>query len=176
SRERLREKRPDLAMGYDTPPPHLDIFPPRPVPDQPGKVVLSWSMTDRNPDRGSAATRLEYSTDGETWRPIELPNGRLNWGSIDWTLPLGVPPKVLFRLTVRDKAGNVATAVTDHKVSIDLVAPEGKITGVRRQQAEPDRGPMPRVVRNNRASVRFDPVAIVARALVPVLLNSPVFR
>src|SRR5262245_43047600 len=61
---------PELDIELDTTPPHLDIFPPRPVPDQPGKVVLSWSMTDRNPDRGSAATRLEYSTDGETWRPI----------------------------------------------------------------------------------------------------------
>jgi len=137
---------PELSMELDTTPPHLDIFPPRPVPDQPGKVVMSWSMTDANPDRSPTATRLEYSADGQTWESIALPAGRPNWGTYEWTLPPGVPPKVLFRLTARDKAGNVTTAVTNEKVSIDLVAPEGKITGVRSQEADPDRGPMPRVV------------------------------
>jgi hypothetical protein len=137
---------PDLVLELDTTPPQLAIFAPRPVPDQPGKVILSWSMTDTNPDRSSAATRLEYSADGQTWQPIELPGGRPSWDTYEWTLPPGVPPKVLLRLTARDKAGNVATAASSDKVSIDLVAPEGKITGVRPPVAEPDKGPMPRVV------------------------------
>jgi len=133
-------------VELDTTPPQLAIYPPRLVTDQPGKVNLSWSMADTNPDRGPTATRLEYSADGQTWQPIALPAGRPNWDSIEWTLPPGVPPRVLLRLTARDKAGNVATATTNEKVSIDLVAPEGRITGVRPPAAEPDKGPMPRVV------------------------------
>jgi hypothetical protein len=89
-----------------------------------------------------------------------------------WKLPSGVPPKVLLRVTVRDKAGNVGTAVTSEKMSVDLVAPEGRLTGVRPQGQGPEPGPMPRDVE---AGAADGPIPAVLRSVLPALLNSPGF-
>jgi hypothetical protein len=161
---------PDLMMELDTTAPHIVIY--SPVAGPPGTIELRWQMTDKNLDRDPTAVRLEYSVDGQTWERIERPTAGPGQTSHQWTLPPGVPPRVLFRVIARDKAGNVATAVTTEKMSVDLVAPEGKVTGVRVQGREPEKGPMPRVVRTGGAAEGLIPA--VLRSILPVILGSPV--
>lgn len=165
---------PDLVMELDTTPPVIQIYAPAAGP--PGVIVLRWQATDRHLDRDPAATRLEYSVDGQTWQPIELTArhaDRTGSNYHEWLLPPGVPPKVLLRVTVRDKAGNVGTAVTNEKVSVDLVAPEGKLTYVRPQGQSPELGPAPREAQAGAAADGAVPEML--RSVLPALLNSPLF-
>jgi hypothetical protein len=162
---------PDVVMELDTTAPEVRIFPPTPGP--PGTIVLRWSATDAHMDHDPAATRLEYSADGQTWEPIARPAAAVIADRFEWALPPGVPSKVLFRVIARDKAGNVATAVTNEKMSVDLVAPEGKVTGVRVQGAEPQKGPNPRAVGDPNAAVIPPSAGPLMRLAVPVLLSSP---
>jgi len=137
---------PDVSLELDTTPPVISLFEPVAVPGQPGKVRLRWQATDAHLD--STSVRVEYSTDGTDWNPIVAAKSGLEAGahSYDWTIPRTVPPRVLLRVTARDLAGNVGSAQTNDKVAIDLVAPEGKIKRVRVAVAEPENGPLPRVV------------------------------
>ncbi len=59
------------------------------------------------------------------------------------------------------------------KVLVDLVAPEGKITGVHTQIKEPEVGPMPRIIDDG--TTIQSPVLGVLRTVVPALLSSPAF-
>jgi hypothetical protein len=138
-------ERAELSMILDTTPPRITIGLPRPVRNEPGKVRLEWNVVDAHLDR--AFLRIEYSEDGNHWMPVDsAANLRPDAGSFDWAIPPGLPPRVLFRFTARDKAGNVSIVPTMDKVAIDLVVPEGRLTGVRARGSEPQRGPMPRVV------------------------------
>jgi hypothetical protein len=167
---------PELVLELDTTPPRVAIGVPRPVVGEPGKVILTWSAADAHLDRDPSATSPEYSTDGQTWQPIERQATGLGpyGGSCEWTLPPGAPSRVLLRVTVRDKAGNVGSAVTSDKVSVDLVPPEGKVTGVRVQGQGPEPGPMPHEVRAAAPTVGVAPR--VLRAVLAALLNSPEFE
>ena len=111
--------------------------------------------------------RVEYSTDGRTWLavPAKVEPGPDGQYHCDWALPPEAPPRILIRVTGRDGAGNHATASTADKMVIDLVAPAGKLTGVRPIEAEV--GPAPREV-NGR------PTVDVLRTVLPALLSSPV--
>jgi hypothetical protein len=124
-----------------------------------GQVELKWEAEDKNLD--ARRTRLEFSPDGRAWRPIPLadngpqlnvvplPPGRqhvyLTHYSYVWKLPDGLPHELHFRVTAVDRAGNEGSATIPERLSIDLVAPEGKLTGAEPQRAA-ERGPMPRVV------------------------------
>lgn len=133
---------PDRLVELDTTPPAIALFPPEQVPGAEGKVRFVWRMSDAHLDPWHA--RLEYSEDGRTWhlisdKPDASTEGRYRF---DWAAPPGLPPRVLFRVTGRDGAGNSTTVATGDKVTIDLVLPAGKVTGVRSGEIEV--GPMPR--------------------------------
>lgn len=135
---------PDLVMELDATPPQISIYPPTAAKG--GNVRLHWSVVDKHPDPSSV--RLEYSADGQSWHPINRLATLLDSNWHEWTLPPGLPSMVFFRVTARDKAGNSGTAITSGKMSVDLVAPAGKVTGLRVQGAELEKGPMPRSLEN----------------------------
>lgn len=160
---------PDLDLTLDATPPVVTLFPPKPG-DRPGQVHIPWVMTDTHLD--AATVRCEYSSDGNEWLPVEGGPVRMTetgYG-LDWTPPAGVPPHVLLRVTAKDKAGNAATATTADRVSIDLVIPEGRVTGLRDENREPERGPMPRAV-GERGPVGRLLLQGAVGGLVPPLLN-----
>ena len=133
---------PDLALELDMTPPIVTFYSPAAIPGEAGKVRLQWAMSDRNLD--TAFVRLEYSEDGTAWHDLEAKANPQGETHFDWTLPPGVPPRVMLRVTARDRAGNYATVTSNQKAVIDLVAPEGKLTGLR--PAGGEAGPMPREV------------------------------
>jgi hypothetical protein len=161
--------KPDLRVELDTTPPDVRLSPPTAVPVEPGKVRFHWTTADAHLDRGFV--RLEYSADGKVWLPVNVGDApRLHgYPFFDWVPPPGVPPRVMIRVTVRDTAGNSATASTADKVVIDLVAPAGKVTGVRPIELEV--GPAPREVEAAAEPARSIPDAL--RSLLPALLASP---
>jgi hypothetical protein len=159
----------ELGLELDTTPPSVELLHPRPVEREPGKVRLAWRTTDLHLDPNFL--RLEYSADGNVWHAIERPTKGVFPSAHDWTLPAGVPAKVLIRVTARDLAGNIGTAESTDKVWIDLVAPEGKLTGVRVPGSAPEKGPMPRVVPERAAGER--PAPAILRAMLEAFLNSP---
>jgi hypothetical protein len=136
---------PDMLVELDVSAPKVSLVGVEPA-GPPGKVWINWKMSDSHLD--AEATQLEYSTDGCDWRSIELPSPMHTGEQYfqDWTVPDDVPAHVLIRITARDFAGNVTTIQTPHKVLIDLVAPEGKLTGVRVEGSEAEMGPMPRLI------------------------------
>jgi hypothetical protein len=136
----------ELHLELDTTPPKVTLLGLAPAEGTPGAVSVQWAMTDDHLD--PTATCLEFSPDGEFWHRIDtgapLPT-RLGY-EVQWTPPAASPPKILLRVTARDRAGNVATAQTPTGVLVDLVAPNGKLTGVRTEKNGPEVGPMPRLV------------------------------
>jgi hypothetical protein len=103
-------------------------------------VKLHWRAIDRNLEE--QPIRLLYSVDGESWKSVCDDDSWLpNTGTYAWNVPAGLPHEVHLRVQARDKAGNVGEARSPSKFSVDLVAPEGRISGV------VESGPEPRVVR-----------------------------
>jgi hypothetical protein len=132
-------------------------------PSKADHTRIEWTMSDGNLDLGHV--KLDYSTDAITWHRLyegamgpadswfkRFPEGVQLAGERiyfrDWLPPPNLPYELHFRLRVQDKAGNSTVIQTPTKVSIDQVAPEGKITGVRAMGSEPEKGPMPRAVDN----------------------------
>jgi hypothetical protein len=174
---------PDLKLELDLTPPFVTLQAPVRVPadplgqlgiGDPNSVRLRWHAVERNFDFDYV--KLEYSADGQSWHPINLQGAskRSGIGTFDWTPPAEVPPRVLFRVTVRDKAGNYASATSSKPMVIDLVPPEGRLTGVRTPGPEPEVGPMPRDL-SGRASTLSSPIPEVLRPILPVVLGSPTF-
>lgn len=167
-------EKPDLRLVLDTTPPSLDGLAIGPMGGSPDNVRIQWEMFDAHLD--AKGVRIEYSTDGRTWHPAGLDSNGPHqvrggdfriWMAV-WKVPPGLPHRVMLRVTARDQAGNEATAELPKQVSIDLVAPAGKVTGVCRSEAEV--GPMPREVD---AGADRGPLAEPVRSLLPVLLGSP---
>ena len=166
---------PDLRLELDTTPPHIADLSISPAGGARDKVRIQWRMSDAHQD--PAGVRIEYSADGRGWHPAALdPPGAHNprgadfraWTAV-WAVPPGLPHRVMLRVTARDRAGNEATVELPQPVSIDLVPPEGKVTGVRSTEAEV--GPAPREVEAATGPTRPLPEAL--RTLLPALLASP---
>jgi hypothetical protein len=163
---------PDRFLELDTTPPNVAIFPVRPIANQPGTVLITWNAEDRNIDH--ATVRVEYSLDARQWHLITTGKNLTVRGRFAWKVPNELPPKLFLRVSVSDTAGNTAVAQTSEQTSIDLVAPEGKITGIR-PDATDDRGPMPREVGEVPARAGgMIPIEELLKALIPAVLNSPV--
>jgi hypothetical protein len=133
----------------------LDLSPPiiqmRPFLAGPGGAVsIRWTMTDKN--LATDRTRIEYSPDGRVWHRITQGQGiereeRSTTGNyhFHWRTPNDLPHQLHVRVTAVDLAGNESSATLPQPSSIDLVVPEGKLTGVGTARAT-EKGPMPRVV------------------------------
>lgn len=146
---------PELVAELDTTPPQVELLVPESAGGAVGKVLIRWGMADRNLD--PAATRLEYSIDGTTWLPIvcsknaliprvDARSTGLQKYSQEWILPPNVPHQVHIRVTARDKAGNEASDELPKKLSVDLVVPEGRLTGISSQGGRIEKAPAPRIV------------------------------
>lgn len=163
--EPKRGDAPDVRLVLDTTPPRVADVSLEPTDAGANQVRVRWTMADADLDRDRV--RIEYSTDGQAWRPAILQPQTFDDSpdrfSRIWSVPPGLPHRVMVRVMVHDRAGNTSTAELPKAVSIDLRAPEGRIIGLRRPG--PEIGPMPRVVESP------------ARALLLVpVLGSPVLR
>ena len=111
---------PQVRIECDTTQPDASLFQPQPS-KRPNSLLLTWKAEDRN--LAENPITLEWSGDGSKWHSIgdaNLPNT----GRFTWQLSANIPVKVLLKLTVRDKAGNVAVAQTSGPVLIDSKRPE----------------------------------------------------
>jgi len=166
---------PDVVVELDLQSPRVSAIAVTPIPSESDKVQLSWTITDKFDDPRS--TKLEYSTDGCEWHSIDLAGLRRDGERCDvnWSIPAGVPSQVQFRVTARDLAGNQTISESQNKTTIDLVVPEGKITGARSQRTEPEIGPMPRVIVDGLSSQKqirlIDPSAYSGGRSIPALLS-----
>lgn len=112
---------PDLVVVFDTTPPTIKAFDVK--VDSVNQVAqLSFEAADANPDDSPPVYEYRTTPTG-TWLAAKV-EGRA------WKVPDDAPAEVAVRITVRDKAGNVATKVID-KVNLDTTVPDGKLTRVR---------------------------------------------
>jgi hypothetical protein len=137
---------PDSIVELDLKSPLISPVKIEAIAGKDGNVRLSWTVSDKYEDQRS--NKLEFSTDGCDWQSIDLAGMRRDGErcEVEWTLPTGTPSQVFFRVSARDLAGNQTVSESPTKMTIDLVAPEGKVTGVRSERTEPEIGPMPRIV------------------------------
>lgn len=134
-----RSELPDVYVCLDTTPPAVELL--SPSADETGVVKLRWKASDANLDEQPIC--LQYSIDGDTWIPVSEDDKWLpNTGEYAWKVPAGLPHEMHLRVQARDKAGNVGEARLPSKFSVDLVVPEGRISGV------VEKGPVPRCDRN----------------------------
>ena len=124
---------PDLRIDVDTTAPVVDIYEPVPDKAQKDTLVLMWRAADRN--LATDPITLEWAEGPKgPWFPIaasdaigSTPGGakRLaNTGSYPWKVPANFQThKVYLKVTARDVAGNVAEAVTNKPVLVDLNKP-----------------------------------------------------
>jgi hypothetical protein len=94
-----------------------------------GKLLISWTATDKNMDRTDRCVTLSYAEDPKgTWTPFakELPND----GFYSWKMESTVPFQFYVRVEARDKAGNVGKADTVDRVKVDLNQPKANISGI----------------------------------------------
>jgi hypothetical protein len=119
---------PQVRLELDATRPAAELFAPRPAPGQPNTLLLAWMATDRNLADNPVSLEWAEARHGP-WHAIgaePLPNS----GRHAWALPEGMPVRVYLRLSVRDRAGNVAVALTSEPTLLDSEPPVSQITGV----------------------------------------------
>lgn len=94
---------PGLIVIVDRTPPDLQLLLQQP---EPGKVQLSWSVSDANLD--PAKLSLEFSQGGANWQPVSVKAQAA--GQTSWSVPNG--GQVSVRGSATDRAGNVGSAQT----------------------------------------------------------------
>lgn len=156
-----RSDLPDVYVCLDTTPPAVELL--SPSADEAGVVKLRWKASDANLDEQPIC--LQYSVDGDTWSPVREDDKWLpNTGEYAWKVPAGLPHEMHLRVQARDKAGNVGEARSPSKFSVDLVVPEGRISGL------VEKGPEPRCNRTADSQIYdlppSDP-ALTKRELLP---------
>jgi hypothetical protein len=113
---------PQVRIERDTVVPEAELHPIKPDPNNPSAVVLSWKAKDRN--LASHPISLEWAPRREgPWTAIGEPH-MANTGHYTWKVSEEIPSRVYLRLSVRDRAGNVAVAQTPGHLVIDLQPPE----------------------------------------------------
>ena len=113
---------PQVRVEVDTTLPQAELYNPKPDPNQPQALVLTWKASDRNLTANPISLEWAEHKEGP-WTFVqssELPNT----GRLTWPIPTSMPYQVYLRLTVRDKAGNSAVAETRDPVTIDMTVPE----------------------------------------------------
>jgi hypothetical protein len=120
---------PELRIEYDSTAPWAQLYEPKPDPQKPNVLILTWAATDRN--LAANPVSVEWSLDPRAggWRAIGGPD-MPNSGRYNWEVTGDVPHRVYLRLLVRDTAGNITQAVSHEPILVDLYKPEGRLMGI----------------------------------------------
>lgn len=94
---------PGLVVNVDRTAPDLQLLLQQ---SEPGKVQLSWSVSDTNLD--PTKLTLEFSQGGANWQPVSVK--AQSAGQTSWSVPNG--GQVSVRGSATDRAGNVGSAQT----------------------------------------------------------------
>jgi hypothetical protein len=98
------------------------------------KVLLRWMAEDAH--LGPTPILLEYAAvKTGPWQKIG--DWQANTGRYIWSVESGMPGKVFVRLTVKDRAGNVAQATAPEALVIDFTRPTAHIIDVEAKSASP---------------------------------------
>ncbi|HJZ57487.1 MAG TPA: hypothetical protein VKE74_21135, partial [Gemmataceae bacterium] len=136
---------PDMRVIVDVTPPVVKIFEPGSDPTLRDTLVIQWEATDRN--FGDEPITLEWSEQPNgPWRPVATTGNDgvvtataiggatarrvANTGRYPWRVPMGLPARVYLKVTARDAAGNTTEVVTPTPITVDLMKPRAKITGI----------------------------------------------
>jgi hypothetical protein len=91
-------------------------------------LLIHWIVRDRW--LAERPITIEYRAPGDTnWQPVVA--GLPNTGAYVWQLDERLPPQVLLRITVRDRAGNEAFAQSPSTVPTHGRAPAVKVRNLR---------------------------------------------
>jgi hypothetical protein len=123
-----RGEPPQIRVELDATPPDASLLNVAADPNRKEALVINYKATDRN--LANMPVQLEWAErrDGP-WHAVS--EGEMsNSGRFLWTVPQLVPPSVYMRLTVKDKAGNVAIAQTPDPLLVDLHVPEFNVLGI----------------------------------------------
>jgi hypothetical protein len=95
--------------------------------DDPWKMVISWSASDRN--LAAEPIDLYFSAQREgPWQPIA--RGVKNDGSYTWAAPRDAGSQFFVRMEVTDRAGNMTRCDAPQPVVLDLSHPRAKVVGL----------------------------------------------
>ncbi|HET6326552.1 MAG TPA: hypothetical protein VFG04_17885 [Planctomycetaceae bacterium] len=131
--------KPSIVVLVDKTPPTAQLLPPQIGRGKShNKVLLRWTAEDA--DFGPTPVQLEYAAEkAGPWQKIG--ENQPNTGRYIWSIDPGLPGKVFVRLTVTDRAGNVAQSVTPEQLVIDFTRPTAHIIDVEAKSAAPDHTP-----------------------------------
>jgi len=118
---------PQIWIAVDASPPDVQIRPPVLRGEQ---VPILFSVADEQLDPQSVMIFYSHRADG-AWIPLTQALG--NTGRYDWTPQPGISGPVFLKVEARDKAGNVASAITREPVVLNRPVPKSTISGVRTQ-------------------------------------------
>jgi len=119
---------PQIRVEADLTPPEAKLFGPQPDSTKRDTLLLTWEAFDRNLAPNPISLEWAPKKDGP-WTHIG-PDMLENTGKFAWEVPANIPPNVFLRLSVRDKAGNIALAQTMEPVLIDFSEPEVQVIGL----------------------------------------------
>ena len=119
---------PSIVVVVDLTSPDLQLLPiQQGTGKNSNKLLITWKCSDDNlVDRPISLT---YSATGKA--PFEPIAGPLeNNGSYVWSIPAGLPAKIVIRIEARDLAGHVKAVDSASPVVLDLARPTAKIIDV----------------------------------------------
>ncbi len=119
---------PQVWIEVDLSPPTVTLAPPEAMKDTGnGILTVQWNASDRN--MAGKGISLSYSESATgPWK--EIAAGIENTGKYVWKIPADAPYKFFVQVEARDKADNVAKAVSEQPTIVDFKRPRLKITGV----------------------------------------------
>ncbi len=96
--------------------------------EQAGQLDIRWEASDERLSTRPVALFQAEKPDGP-WQTIAA--GLANNGQYYWTVPPNTTQEIFLKIEVRDEAGNVGSYQVEKAVSIEGLAPHGRIRGVR---------------------------------------------
>lgn len=123
-----RGESPQIRVELDSTHPDASLLNVVADPNRREALVINYKASDRNLAQQPVQLEWAERRDGP-WNSVT--EGEIaNTGKYLWLVPPQVPPSVFMRLTVKDKAGNVAIAQTPEPILVDLHVPEFNLLGI----------------------------------------------
>lgn len=123
-----RGEAPQIRVELDSTHPDASLLNVVADPNRREALVINYKASDRNLAQQPVQLEWAERRDGP-WNAVT--EGEMaNTGKYLWLVPPQVPPSVFMRLTVKDKAGNVAIAQTPEPILVDLHVPEFNLLGI----------------------------------------------